>query len=69
MIARLRQDGSLVEVRRVELANGDPLGPGRLNGIAVSPDAARIYVTVSGTLPTHPGAPGAVIEFPAFGTA
>jgi hypothetical protein len=66
-IARLRQDGSLIELRQVELPGSGPLGPNRLNGIAVSPDAARIYVTVSGALPSHPDSSGALVELPAFG--
>jgi hypothetical protein len=68
-IARVRQDGTLVEVRAVELSNSGPIGPNRLNGIAVSPDAARIYVTVSGAMPSNPDAPGALVELPAFGAA
>jgi hypothetical protein len=68
-IARLRQDGSLVELRQVELPGSGPIGPNRLNGIAVSPDAAKIYVTVSGIVPTYPEAPGVLIELPAFGAS
>jgi len=41
------------------------LGPDRLNGIGVSPDADRIWVTVDTSLPGHPE--GALIELPAFG--
>jgi Di-haem oxidoreductase, putative peroxidase len=66
-IVRLRQDGTVVAVRRVVLSGGRDLGPGLLNGIAVSPDAQKIWVTVSGTLPDHAGAPGALLELPAFG--
>src|SRR5262249_37585215 len=36
-IVRMRQDGSVVAVRRVRLSGGRSLGKGRLNGIAVSP--------------------------------
>jgi hypothetical protein len=68
-IARLRQDGGLVAVRAVELPGGGPLGPDHLCGIAVSPDAARLYVTVSGAVPGHPDAPGCLLELPAFGAA
>jgi hypothetical protein len=68
-ITRIRQDGSLVELRMVELPGGGPVGANRLNGIAVSPDAARIYVTLSGALPSHPDSPGGVIELSAFGAA
>jgi len=66
-IVRLRQDGTVVAIRRIVLSGGRDLGPGLLNGIGVSPDAQRIWVTVSGALPDHPGAPGALLELPAFG--
>jgi hypothetical protein len=41
-IVRMRQDGTVVAVRRVRLANGRSLGPARLNGIAVSSDGNAI---------------------------
>ncbi len=66
-IVRLRQDGAVVAVRRVVLADGTPLGDARLNGIAVSPDGARVWVTVSGALPGFAGHDGAVLELLAFG--
>jgi mono/diheme cytochrome c family protein len=68
-IVRMRQDGTVVAVRRVMLPNRQAVGTGRLNGIAVSPDAQKIWVTVSGTIPSHPNAPGVLLELPAFGTA
>jgi hypothetical protein len=68
-LVRMRQDGRVVAVRQVELAGVGPVGPGRLNGIAVSSDAQRIWVTLSGTLPEYPGLSGAVVELPAFGGA
>ena len=64
-VARIKQDGTVVAVRRVMLPGVGPLGPHRLNGIGVSPDAARIWVTVDTRLPGHPE--GALIELPAFG--
>lgn len=64
-IVRLKQNGKVVAVRRVKLPGTNPLGAGRLNGIAISPDARRIWVTVSGKLPGYPE--GAVIELPTFG--
>jgi mono/diheme cytochrome c family protein len=67
-IVRMRQDGALVAVRRITLPGGGDLGPGRLNGIAVSPEARRIWLTVDGPLPGYPDAPGALLEIPAFGT-
>jgi hypothetical protein len=64
-IVRVRQDGTVLAMRRVKLPNHSPFGAGRLNGIAVSPDARKIWVTVSGRLAGYPE--GAVIELPAFG--
>jgi len=66
-IVRMRQDGTVVAIRRIVLSSGRDLGPGLLNGIAVSPDAQKIWVTVSSALPDHAGAPGALLELPAFG--
>ena len=42
-VVRMRQDGTVVAVRRVALSDGHPLGGGRLNGIAVSDDAQKIW--------------------------
>ena len=65
-VMRLRQDGTVLAVRRV--AVGDAvLGGGWLNGVAVSPDAQRLWLTVSGALPGFENAPGALLEVPAFG--
>jgi hypothetical protein len=64
-IARMRQNGTVVAVRKVRLADGRPLGNARLNGIASSPDGTRIWVTVTGRLPGHDGT-GAVVELPTF---
>ncbi|HKQ06406.1 MAG TPA: hypothetical protein VJ464_14825 [Blastocatellia bacterium] len=66
-IVRLKQNGTVVAVRRVVLPGIGPLSANRLNGIAISPDASRIWVTVSGKLPGYPE--GAIIELPAFGGA
>jgi mono/diheme cytochrome c family protein len=66
-LVRMRQDGSIVAVRRLQLPNGEQLAADQLNGIAVSPDARRIWVTVSGEVPGHPNAPGVLLEVPAFG--
>jgi hypothetical protein len=65
-IARMRQDGTVVAVREVRLADGKVLGKGRLNGIAGSPDGTKIWVTVTGRLPGHRNLRGAVLELPAF---
>ncbi len=62
-IVRMRQNGTMVAIRRVEV-HGRPLrGDDRLNGIATSPDGSKIYVTF-----TNPG-PAAlhgILELPAF---
>jgi hypothetical protein len=65
-ITRMRQDGTVVAVRRVRLTNGRSLGNGRLNGIAVSPDTTKIWVTVTGHLADNGALTGAVLELPAF---
>ncbi len=65
-LTRVRQDGTVLAVRRVSV-DGSELGAGRLNGIAVSPDAQRLWITVSGALAGHTDAPGALLEVPAFG--
>jgi hypothetical protein len=63
-ITRVRQDGSTVAIRQIELPGVGAVGPGQVNGIAVSPDAQRIWVTLSG----HGAgiAEGTVVELPAF---
>jgi hypothetical protein len=66
-IVRMRQDGTVVAVRRVELDGGRSLGRCRLNGIAVSPDQSTIWVTVTGCLSDKEDLAGAVLELPAFG--
>jgi hypothetical protein len=65
-IVRMDQDGMVVAVRRVRLANGQALGNGRLNGIAVSPDGRTIWVTVLGKLAGQGNLEGAVLALPAF---
>jgi hypothetical protein len=65
-VVRLTQDGKVVAVRRIAIG-GEALGANRLNGIATSRDAQKLWLTVSGTLPGYPNSPGAVVEIPAFG--
>jgi hypothetical protein len=65
-IVRMRQDGTVVAIREVRLANGRALGSGRLNGIAVSPDGSKIWVTVVGQLAGEGNLSGAVLELPSF---
>jgi hypothetical protein len=64
-VARLRQDGSVVAVRRVR-ARGRSLGAARLNGIATSPDHTRLWVSYVGRLPGLHDRNGGVIELRAF---
>lgn len=60
-IVRMRQDGSVVAVRRVTVDTG-PLNNASLNGVATSTDGTTIYVTVTG-----PGrGKGGVLAVPAF---
>jgi len=66
-IVRLKQDGKVVGVRKVQARGVPQLGPNQLNGIAVAPDAQHIWVTVSGPLGAYPA--GGVIELPAFDSA
>jgi hypothetical protein len=65
-IVRMRQDGTVVASRQVALPGQQPIGAGRLNGIATSPDASRIWVTVSGPVAGHSGE-GSIVELAAFG--
>lgn len=65
-IVRMRQDGSVVAIRRVSIA-GHELTSGQLSGIATAPDAAHIWLTAH----TARGedADGMLVEIPAFGAA
>jgi DNA-binding beta-propeller fold protein YncE len=65
-IVRIRQDGTVVAVRRVRLAGGETLPSGRLNGIAASPDGSKLWVTVTARHEFHGHHRGAVLELPAF---
>jgi len=65
-ITRLRQDGSTVAIRQIEVPGVGAVGAGQVNGIAVSPDAQRIWVTLSGNIAGV--AEGSVLELPAFGS-
>ena len=42
------------------------LGAGRIRAIAVSADAQRLWITLTGSAPGHPELEGALIEVPAF---
>jgi hypothetical protein len=65
-IVRMRQDGTVAGIRRVELADGQPLGNLRLNGISGSPDGTKIWVTLTGHVARQGGLEGAVLELPSF---
>jgi hypothetical protein len=64
-IVRMRQDGTVVALRKLRFADGRPLGNLRLNGIAGSSNGAAIWVTTTGHLPGTPY-PGVVLQLPAF---
>ncbi len=65
-VVRMTQTGRVVAIRQIAVG-GQPVGPRRLNGIGVSRDAKRIWLTVSGGLAGYEAAPGGVIEIAAFG--
>jgi hypothetical protein len=65
-IVRMRQDGTVVAVRGVRLADNRPLRRARLNGIAASPDGSTLWVTVTGEAADDGHPIGAVLELPAF---
>ena len=60
-IVRMQQNGSVVAIRRVTI-DSIPLNNFSVNGIATSPDGAKIYVTF--TTPTR--VKGGLLELPAF---
>jgi len=60
-IVRMRQDISVVAVRRFRLGR-EPLDDARINGIATSPDGTTIYVTFTGPGPRQ----GGVLALPGF---
>jgi uncharacterized integral membrane protein (TIGR00698 family) len=66
-IVRLRQDGLLRAAARIRVPGYGVVGSGLLNGIAVSPDARTIWVSLS----SHRHGPrrisGTVVALPAFG--
>jgi hypothetical protein len=61
-IVRMRQDGSVVAIRRVTL-DDEELDDVSLNGITTSTDGTTIYVTFTGPRRGH----GGVLALPAFG--
>jgi len=65
-ILHMKQDGTVVAQRRLQMTSGQPLGALQINGIAGSPDGSKIWVTVSGPVPGMGNVTGAVMELPAF---
>jgi hypothetical protein len=63
-VARFRQDGSLVSLRRIRLG-GRSLGSARLNGISTSPDHSKIWLSYVGRLPGT-RLEGGLLQLPAF---
>ena len=68
-IVRMSQDGRIVAVARIALPGLGVVGAGQLNGIAVSPDGARIWLSLSGERAMRPQLSGSVLELPAFGAS
>jgi len=66
-VVRLRQDGRISAVARIDVPGFGTVGPGLLNGIAVSADARWIWVSLSGVHGRPSGLSGSVVEIPAFG--
>jgi hypothetical protein len=65
-ILHMRQDGTVVAQRRLQMTGGQPIGALQLNGIAGSPDGSKIWVTLSGPVPGMGNVTGAVMELSAF---
>lgn len=72
-IVRMKQDGAVVAIRKVRLADGGSLGSARINGIAVAHSVeeeqappTKMWVTVTGHIPGVEHSAGAVIELPTF---
>ncbi|MBV8714136.1 MAG: hypothetical protein JOZ65_03620 [Chloroflexi bacterium] len=68
-IVRMRQDGKVVAVRSIQVPGAGELAADRVQGIAISADATRLWITVSGSLPGYPNADGGLLEVPAFGAS
>jgi hypothetical protein len=63
-LVRIRQDGSVVRQQQVDVPGLGILGAGDLNGIAVSRDGKRLWLTLDNGIPGLPA--GAVVEVAAF---
>ena len=65
-LLRLAQDGRVLARGLVAVPGLGTIGADRIRAIAVSGDAARIWLTLQGELPSSPGYPGALLEVSAF---
>ena len=65
MIVRMTQQGAVVTVWRV-VSRMAGLWSQRLNGIAISPDSTKIWVTLTGPFRGPGGQNSGVLEVPAF---
>ena len=61
-IARLKQDGTVVAIRRIVVPGAEGMDDARLNGVAASRDGKTIYATYVG----EDGEGGGVLAMPAF---
>ena len=68
-IVRMTQKGQVVAVHHVDVAGLGTLKQNRLNGIATSRDATRLWLSVSGALPGFADQTGFVVEVGAFGAS
>ena len=66
-ITRIKQDGTVVAIRKITLPGITELGRDQLNGVAVSSDARYIWITISRGVAGFPD--GELIEVPAFGAS
>jgi hypothetical protein len=66
-LLRLRQDGVVRALARIRVAGYGLVGGGLLNGIAVSPDARTIWVSLSSHRRGLSRISGTVVALPAFG--
>lgn len=65
-LVRIDQSGRVLARARVEVPGIGPIGAGRIRAIAVSADAQRIWLTLSGDVAGFRGHEGALIEVAAF---
>jgi hypothetical protein len=66
-IVRLRQDGRIRALARIYVPGYGAIGPGLVNGIAVSPDSRTLFVSLSGGHANGARLSGSIVRIPAFG--